>query len=173
MFDSTFPQHRLSRCGCRRNLRDADTLTRYVYVCVRACASFFERCTVVFASGQGARHRRYIYRYMHADTYVCAKECTRMRARCNTYRHTGSAGLVTTLVSSSHPLCMRRRYASSRVYDQQRSLMCNYLMRGLGPARSRMNIASSRGNLIGDSGHVLNYCRRGRVAHRYSQRGNI
>jgi len=57
--------------------------------------------------------------------------------------------------------------------------MCNYLMRGLGPALARGNeyrvVASKFNRYSGDSGRVLNHCRRDRVAHRarHSQRGNM
>ena len=102
------------------SLRMQAKFTRYRYAYVCTCARLSSSVALSCLRLVKVPDTAGTYIAMH-DTYVraCVRACVCVRTcmRYNTYRHTGSAGLVTTLVSSSHPLCMRR-YASSRVYDQ-------------------------------------------------------
>lgn len=71
---------------------------------------------------------------------------------------TDSVGLVATLVSSSHPLYVDTLKAAFTTNDVRNVKLLNARSR---PRSPRMDIASSRvhrGDLIGNSDHVLNYC---------------
>lgn len=112
----------------------------------------FERCTVVaFASGQGARHCRYTYKHI---------KCMCARARYNTHTHSHRqrwpCGHSRVLVPPS--IYVDTLKAAFTTNDVRHVKLLNARSR---PRSPRMDIASSRvrrGDLIGNCGHVLNYC---------------